>query len=291
MRRFVLAVASLVTAGAAFAEDTPAAGRHDPRMRYLSYNPDEVVKLSTAVGSTLVVTFGPTETVTAVAVSNSRDLSALPRGNYLFFKASQQLPAQPVIVLTSSEAGMRRYVFSISSRSMANLEKGQPDLYYSVQFGYPQDEAAARRRLAEQKANEANGRAAAGYQRRAQEMLNYPMANNEPPSTNWNYVGQGDHSLLPIEVFDDGHTTRFRFPGNMRIPSIYRVNPDGREATANYTVKGDYVEVPSVAKGWKLRDGRTLLCVWNTNFDPVGRNPGTGTVRADIERVVKGSSH
>lgn len=270
------------------AEDTPTAGKLDPRMRSLAYDPNQVVRLSTAVGATLVIRFGSSETVTAVAVSNSKDLAALPRGNYLFFKASQILPSQPVIVLTASDAGMRRYVFSISTKAMSRLDQEQPDLYYSVQFSYPDDEAAARRKEAEQKAATRRRRAEVEYQQRTLEVLKRPAAN--PASDNWHYVAQGDRSLLPIEVFDNGFTTVFRFPGNVRIPSIYTINPDGKEATANYSVKGDYLEVSVVSREWRLRDGSTVLCIWNTAYNPVGRKPDTGTVRPDVRRVLRGAS-
>ncbi|ACM39665.1 MULTISPECIES: P-type conjugative transfer protein VirB9 [Rhizobium/Agrobacterium group] len=275
-----------VTSGAK-AEDTPAAGKMDPRMRYLAYNPDEVVHLSTAVGATLVVTFGPNETVTAVAVSNSKDLAALPRGNYLFFKASKVLQPQPVIVLTASDAGMRRYVFSLATKTMSRLDKEQSDLYYSVQFTYPADIAAARRKEAEQRDLAGLMRAQAQYQRRAEDLLGRPAEGGDSGAKNWSYVAQGDRSLLPIEVFDNGFSTTFRFPGNVRVPSIYVINPDGKEATANYSVKGDYVEVASVSREWRLRDGHTVLCIWNKSFDVVGRKPGTGTVRPDVVRVLK----
>ncbi|OHV79321.1 P-type conjugative transfer protein VirB9 [Ensifer sp. LCM 4579] len=283
---FTLACLLFLTVGAR-AEDTPTAGKLDPRMRYLAYNPDQVVRLSTAVGATMVVTFGANETVTAVAVSNSNDLAALPRGNYLFFKASRVLPSQPVIVLTASDAGMRRYVFSISAKTMSGLDKEQPELYYSVQFAYPVDEASARRKQAEQRSVAYRLRSEALYQRRAEDLLDQPAATDSPGANNWRYVAQGDRSLMPLEVFDNGITTVFRFPGNVRVPSIYTINPDGKEATANYSVKGDYVEIASVARGWRLRDGDTVLCIWNSAYDPVGRDPGTGTVRPDVWRVLK----
>ncbi|MBY5827837.1 P-type conjugative transfer protein VirB9 [Rhizobium leguminosarum] len=287
-KALLMTYALLILAQDARAEDSPLAGRFDPRMRYLSYNPDQVVRLSTAVGATMVVTFAANETVTSVAVSNSKDLAALPRGNYLFFKASKALAPQPVIVLTSGEMGMRRYVFSISSKPMEHLDKEQSDLYFSVQFGYPADEAAARRKLAARQAETNRARASWRYQQRAREMLEAPLTEVYPGANNWHYVAQGDQSLNPSEVFDNGQTTIFSFRGNTRIPSIYVVNPDGTEAAANYFVKGIYIEVSSVARGWKLRDGRKVLCIWNTNFDAVGRNPGTGTVRPDVERVVRG---
>ncbi|PND17738.1 type IV secretion system protein VirB9 [Ensifer sp. MMN_5] len=289
-RTFLTIICLLCLAIAAHAEDTPAAGKLDPRMRYLAYNPDQVVRLSTAVGATLVVTFGASETVTAVAVSNSKDLAALPRGHYLFFKASQALPPQPVVVLTVSEAGTRRYVFSISTKTMSQLTKEQPDLYYSVQFVYPADEAAARQKQAEKLSIVGRLRADAEYQQRAQHLLDQPAAIADSGANNFHYIAQGDRSLTPLEVFDNGVSTVFRFPGNVRIPSIYVINPDGKEATANYSVKGDYVEVPAVAREWRLRDGHTVLGIWNSAYDPIGRKPGTGTVRHDVWRVLKGAS-
>ncbi|MCP3468661.1 TrbG/VirB9 family P-type conjugative transfer protein [Bradyrhizobium sp. CCGUVB23] len=282
----MLACLLLITVGAR-SEDTPMAGRLDPRMRSLAYDPDQVVHLSTAVGATLVITFGANETVTAVGVSNSKDLAAHPRGNYLFFKASQVLPSQPVIVLTDSDTGMRRYVFSISTRAMSRLDKEQQDLYYSVQFRYPVEEAAARRREGEQRIAADRLRAESAYQQRTQDLLSHPVTN--PATNNWHYVARGDRSLLPIEIVDNGFTTAFRFPGNVRIPSIYTIDPDGKEAAANYSVKGDYLEVSLVSGEWRLRDGNTVLCIWNTAYNPVGRKPGTGTVRPDVRRVLKGA--
>jgi len=53
------------------AEQMPASGAYDSRMRYVGYNPGQVVHLSTVVGATMVVTFGATETVTSVAETDS----------------------------------------------------------------------------------------------------------------------------------------------------------------------------------------------------------------------------
>jgi type IV secretion system protein VirB9 len=93
--------------------------------------------------------------------------------------------------------------------------------------------------------------------------------------------------LLPLEVFDNGYSTVFRFPGNVRIPSIFVINPDGKEATPNYAVKGDLVQAESVARGWRLRDGHTVLAIWNQAFDRVGRNPETQATSPNVQHVVK----
>jgi type IV secretion system protein VirB9 len=90
-------------------------------------------------------------------------------------------------------------------------------------------------------------------------------------------------------VFDNGFSTVFRFPGNVRVPSLFVINPDGKEATANYAVKGDLVQTESVARQWRLRDGDTVLCIFNRGYDPVGENPQTGTTSPNVQRVTKGS--
>jgi type IV secretion system protein VirB9 len=285
MKRLVLALLWVsVLSSSAWAEENPIPGSEDARMRYLPYDPGQVVHLSTAVGATLVVGFSAKESVTAVAVTDSKDLKAMPKGNFLFFKSQTTLPLQPVIVLTSSEGGeMRRYVFEITTVPATNLSVEAPGVYYSVQFTYPADEAAKRRALLAA----ARARAAQQQLQLAHEEMEQRARDPFSGDRNWHYVAQGDRSLLPLEVFDNGYSTVFRFPGNVRIPSVFVVNPDGKEATPNYSVKGDLVQADSVARGWRLRDGQTVLAIWNCAFDPVGKNPETETTSPDVQRVLK----
>jgi type IV secretion system protein VirB9 len=293
MRRLIWALlCASVLVSPARAEQNPVPGQEDARMRTLAYNPDQVVHLSTAVGATLVVGFGTDESVTAVAVTDSKDLKAMPKGSFLFFKSQQALPLQPVVVLTSiAGGGMRRYVFEITTVPAASLAVDAPGIYYSVQFTYPVEEAARQHALAVARAqlNRAASRA-----REAQHQLllahqKMELEARDPFSgdRNWHYIAQGDRSLLPLEVFDNGYSTVFRFPGNVRIPSIFAINPDGKEATPNFSVKGDLVQVDSVARGWRLRDGQTVLAIWNQAFDPVGKNPETQTASPNVQRVMK----
>jgi type IV secretion system protein VirB9 len=261
-------------------------------MRYVAYDPGQVVHLSTAVGATLVVGFGAKETVTAVAATDSKDLKAMPKGNFLFFKSQQPLPLQPVIVLTTNDAGeTRRYVFEITTIATNDLGPGAPEIYSSVQFTYPADERAKRRALAAARAAKAlavaQANAAQAQLQLAHDQLEERARDPLAGDRNWHYVAQGDRSLLPLEVFDNGYSTVFRFPGNVRIPSVFVINPDGKEATPNYAVKGDLVEADSVARGWRLRDGQTVLCIWNRAFDPVGKNPGTETTSPNVQRVLR----
>jgi type IV secretion system protein VirB9 len=244
------------------------------------------------VGATLVVGFDQKETVTAVAVTDSKDLKAMPKGSYLFFKSQAVLPVQPVIVLTSCADGLtRRYVFEITTVDGSSLTADTPGVYYSVQFTYPSDEAvrrhaAALTRAAKHQAEE-QAREAQLQLKLAHAQLEQRARDPFSGDRNWHYIAQGNRSILPLEVFDNGFSTVFRFPGNVRVPSVFVIDPDGKEATANYSVKGDLVQADSVARGWRLRDGHTVLCIWNRAFNPVGQNPETGTTSPNVQRVVK----
>jgi type IV secretion system protein VirB9 len=278
----------------AWAEEDPTPGHADARMRVIPYSADQVFHLSTAVGATLVVGFAEDETVTQVAVTDSKDLKASPAKNFLFFKSAAALSLQPVIVLTTNPGGqLRRYVFEVTTVDAKSLAADAPGVYYSVQFTYPQDEAEKRRETALANARKAaaaaEARAARAQLALAHETLEQQARNPFSGPRNWRYVAQGDRSLLPLEVFDNGFSTVFRFPGNVRVPSLFVINPDGKEATANYAVKGDLVQTESVARQWRLRDGDTVLCIFNRGYDPVGENPQTGTTSPNVQRVTKGS--
>ena len=272
----------------AFANQLPKHGAQDTRMRYVSYDSGQVVHLSTEINATLVVGFSDKETVSAVAETDTTHLSAAPKGNYLFFWPTAALPLQPVVVLTTLPDGkMRRYVFEIETVTTPSMGNGVASVYYSVQFTYPFEIAAADAAKAAA-AEEARLKAVQAAQQAAiQTALQKPVVDGAVDGRNWRYIARGDRSLTPIAVFDNGYSTVFRFPENERIPAIFVVNPDGKEATAPYSVTGGYAQVGMTAREFRLRDGNTVLEVFNLGYDTMGVNPATGTVSKDVERVVK----
>ncbi len=291
----LVVAASLVplapTAQLAHADQVPAAGQYDSRMRYVAYNPGQVVHLSTLVGNTMVVSFAADETVTSVAVTDSLHLAAVPKGNYLFFKPSAPLALQPVIVLTQRVDGsLRRYVFEIETVAAPLATGGDAPVFYSVQFTYPADVAAvaAARAAAEaRRVEQLNAQALAQANQRAAEAL-LDAARTDPFAgpRNYKYLGQGDKSLVPLAVWDNGYSTVLQFEGNARIPAVFVIDPDGKEATASYSVSGSTVQIGQTAREFRLRDGDTVLNIFNLGFDAVGGNPGTGTTSPDVTRTV-----
>lgn len=277
------------------AEQIPMSGSYDSRMRYVAYNPGQVVHLSTIVGDTLVVSFGSTETVVAVAETDTIHLAAVPKGNYLFLKPSAALSLQPMIVLTQCKGGsLRRYVFDIETVPDISAANGADGVFFSVQFVYPADEAAAATaRAAAEAAQTAKLNQIAlqtAQQTAATSILDAQRTNPYIGPRNYKYVAQGDKSLTPITIWDNGYSTVLQFPGNERIPSIFVIDPDGKEATAAYSVNGSTVQVGETAREFRLRDGNTVLNVYNMAYNTVGQNPGTGTTSAVVTRVINTSA-
>ena len=283
-RRLLPVLAGLAlcgTLGVAHADQFPRRGHYDSRMRAVAYNPGQVVHLSTRVGATLVVGFSEKEKVSAVAETDTLHLASIPKGNYLFFKPSAALALQPVVVLTTLPDGrMRRYVFEIKTVTTRTMANGANGIYYSVQFVYPHEIAAAQ--VAQQAAA-----AQASEEKAAEALLRQQASDPAPDQRNWRYVAEGDRSLTPIAVFDDGYSTVFRFPRNERIPAIFVVEPDGKEAVAPSSVSGSLVTVGVTAREFRLRDGDTVLDVYNLGYTTLGTNPDTGTVSAVVQRLVK----
>ncbi|HQT62820.1 TrbG/VirB9 family P-type conjugative transfer protein [Acidiphilium sp.] len=287
----VVGVTSMVTARGANADQTPDAGHYDSRMRYVAYNPSQVVHLSTIIGATMVVSFAPDETVTSVAETDSLHLAAVPKGNYLFLKPSAALKLQPIIVLTQRPDGaLRRYVFEIETVNAPSTADGAAGVFYSVQFTYPADaaKAAAARAAADAKNVAALNRLALARttQTAAQSAFQNEQSNPYAGPRNYKYVARGDRSLAPLAVWDNGYSTLLQFAGNARIPSIFVIDPDGKEATASYAVNGDIVQLDQTAREWRLRDGGTVLDIYNLGYQSVGGNPETGTTSPDVSRVV-----
>jgi type IV secretion system protein VirB9 len=275
----------------AYADQTPIAGHYDSRMRYVAYNPGQVVHLSTIVGATMVVTFAPDEIVTSVAETDSLHLAAVPKGNYLFLKPSAMLTLQPIIVLTQRPDGsLRRYVFEIETVNAPSTADGAAGVFYAVQFTYPADEAAAAAARAAADATKVEQLNQQALQRATQAAANAALqdeqTNPNAGPRNYRYVAEGDRSLAPVAIWDNGYSTLLQFAGNARIPSIFVIDPDGKEATASYAVNGDIVQLDQTAREWRLRDGDTVLDIFNLGYQSVGGNPETGTTSPAVSRVV-----
>lgn len=278
MNRFLAAavLVASIAAGPAHAEQRPRSAGFDPHVRVVAYNELNVVRIVGSPSNSTQIIFAAGEEITQVAIGDSDAWMAQPASNLLFLKPTIVRAATNAQVVTRRPDGsLRSYQFRLVS-----VRRGASAPIYAVSFTYP-DDARAIEAVAEAQA------AARELERIAQERLALAWTEG---ARNWRYVAKGSVMIEPTEVSDNGRQTAFRFPGNLRIPTIYTAAPDGAETIVPYTVINEVVVVQTTAREFMLRDGTEALRVVNQGFDPVGRNPGTGTGTTDLSRNVRSGS-
>lgn len=102
--------------------------------------------------------------------------------------------------------------------------------------------------------------------------------------------GKNPSRITPLCPMDNGQWTLIRFPGLTRKPAVY-IGPceDGNddERLARQHGSGDFVVVEEIAALFCLRlgsDPNDVLEIVNDHYDPVGKDPGTGTTSPDVHR-------
>ena len=95
-----------------------------------------------------------------------------------------------------------------------------------------------------------------------------------------------DADIRPVEVFDDGRFTYFRFPGNVPVPAIYKSVPGTTEEwLVNSHREGDYIVLHGVGKLWNLRLEGSMVGIFNDAFDPYGVPAVDGSTLENKKRV------
>ncbi len=177
----------------------------------------------------------------------------------------------------------------------ALTQRAAEPVHYSVQFRYPGDEADKRKESASaRRKREKDEAVSAALSREVDFATRDPFSGNR----HVRYFGRGSSTIMPRNAWDNGYLTAMVFPDLQRMPSIYRLAKpeqgctlDGKEGTANYTVRGDTMILTGTEHSWCLRDGDNVVQIWNLDYSPLGATPGTGTDSRDVERVVKGASN
>ena len=286
MRRAILigaALTALALAAPASAVGTPKAGREDPRMKTVDYDPIQVVRVIGGFRTATQIILGDEETILHVALGDSSAWDVAAEKNILFLKPKERRGLTNLIVTTSKAApggdAMRNYTFELATRSGADPGRGEA-VYFQLRFRYPAEqirqvaevisveEAALRRKVDELK-----------LERGALEGVR-----------NLSYSEQGGAEILPSEISDNGRFTVLRFPATQPIPAVYAVAADGAEELTPFDVRGEFVVVHAVAKELRLRRGKAVACIWNDAYAPAGATTGTRTAAADVDRTDKGSA-
>lgn len=226
MKRSLLVAASVAAAlapGLAQAERAPKSFGEDPRVRYVWYNPVDVVRLDTNLGVITAVELGPSERIQSVLLGDSKayDVNVLSDRNTIAIK--------PVIASARSNLTIytdRRVITFAVTEGATRMPT------YRVVLKYPADRPSA-----------------AGA----------PATQHEWRDLGYAYSG-GSPQVRPLKIWNDGEATYFEFRAGVR-PGIFGVNAQGFEVVLNSGTKGEVVRVPGVRNFYSVRIGSDVVCI------------------------------
>ncbi|WP_287206118.1 TrbG/VirB9 family P-type conjugative transfer protein [Mesorhizobium sp.] len=223
------------------------AAARDTRIRYVTFNNDDVTTVRAAVGISTMVELSPTEIIETVSAGDTKGWSIVPKrgSRFLFVKPLERDAWTNVNVVTN------RRVYSLLLQATDN---DRDRASFQVRFKYPDEDVNARL-LSQATASAADP----------------DLKNLNYADLNYDYAYKGDDGLKPRTVFDDGTKVFLEFKGD--IPAIFVVDDKRHETLVNVRTQGKYTIIDKVARQFTLRaDGKTL-CLYNrarpSTVDPV----------------------
>ncbi len=271
MRRasLVLALGAALLSGPVLAE-TASAEPADQRMREVDYDPARVYRIVGVFRIATQIVLAPDEAILHVAVGDSVAWEVAAEGNVLFVKPRERHQPTNLIITTSRGGQTRHYAFELVARQNRTEEAA-----FQIRFRYPDDERARAAAVLD-----------AGIAAIDERIVGLKLERGAIEGVrNLRYSVQGDASLQPSEVSDNGRFTVLRFPANQAVPTIFTVTPDGSESLVPFDVRGEFVVIHATSREFRLRRGRAVLCIYNEAFDAYGVNLGTGTAASDVDRT------
>ena len=272
MRAHTLIALALAVSLSARAEVVPRGGSFDARVKEVTYNRSDVVRVVGHYGYSTNIEFSSGEEIQSIAVGDTVAWEVAPVGNHLFVKPREKNAATNMTVVTSRYT----YEFELDAKNVGEKTGGwDHTMFFQVRFHYPDDDIAARKLALDTKRREEN-------EARVKALLDAP-----PQPSNWNYWGCGELTIRPTEAYDDGRFTYLRFPFAQELPAVFAINADGTESLVNGGMHGDQYVVQQTARKFVLRKGASVACVENRSYNPWGVPTPNSTTNPKLSRKVK----
>jgi len=267
----------------------------DGRIKYLTFEPDEIFTVQATSGYITILEFSKLETVISAACGFKEGWDIGAMGNYVHVR--------PVGFTSQGEGGesiepnpadWRTNIFIQTSKRtyLGNLEVSKNgDYQYRLTFKYPQDEAERKRQNAEakkrRKAAEVKRKKAEAERKRIRDEL----AKKTVPR-NWNYKlnkNKNSEEIIPDYVYDDGTFTYLGFNKIKSFPAVFEKEDEGESLLNTHTEKNNNYNVLVVHQLIKLiylRKGDKLVAILNEGY---GVNPEYeyhNTINKNIKREI-----
>jgi len=236
-------IASMLLSNMAFAEIKPKDTMTDDRIKQVEFQKNNVVTINGKPFVSTQIIFGDDESILDVQGGDEAGWSvhidkALP--NILTIKPTLFDSNTNLAVVTNDKNNEKRiYHFHLvmGNSNQANNTKAT----YAIEFTYPDKEKAK----LEATLN--------FLQRQKDSILN---AAKKPSDYHWDYSFNGNKTIMPLHVFDDGQFTYLQLRPNQTVPSVFAVdNKEGEESVVNTRIEGDYLVIQQIAPQFTLREG------------------------------------
>ncbi len=247
----------------AYSLTVPKSSGVDARIRFVIYNPQQVVQLNSVAGVATHIVVQEGEEYITHAFGASQAWSFFHEGNHYFIKPQDQDADTNLTLVTN----LRTYYFRLNYSPNHNTEA-----MYGVNFRYLDTQ------------NKQNFE-------RSKKMAIERGFMGQRGDYNLSYSMSGDKDIAPVNAWDNHEFTYFKFSGNQDVPGVYLVDSDGQESIVNRNVTGianNIIVVHKVNAKWVLRLGKRALAIYNEDFDPKGVVNASGTASPNVKRVIKG---
>jgi len=215
----------------------------DSRIHTMRFNENDIYSFTGYYGYETLIQFGDDESIEAISMGDSAAWQLNPSGTRLFIKPTDQEPVTNMTLITN----LHVYHFELHAQETKGpREKG---MVYELRFIYPENTGM-------------------GFAQTVSESSIPDLTDPEVASTvNMKYSIRGEDVISPIQIFDDGEFTYFKFRDkNADIPAFFMVDGTGNEAILNFRTVKDYIVVERVAARYTLRLGAYVVCVYNENM-------------------------
>lgn len=230
-----------ISTNVAIADQKPVPLPADGRIKTFVYNENTVYRLDMHTNFISTVQFGQGEVVESIQVGDSASwqIIRLKRGDVISVKPLNSDAVTNMTVYTD------RRVYTFELRAHRGTAGHRQNHNFRTTFRYPTNT-----------------------------LSEFSSTTATRSTKNFDYFVAGEAPFAPVEVYDNGKQTFFRFPENAPLPGVFRVGAKGREFVVNSRTAGNTIVVDGVQELWTVRIGEEALCVSN---GPLVINPLFGS--------------
>ncbi len=224
----------------------------DRRLRMWNYQPNTMYEYTGVTKAPSRIELDPTEEIASITMGDPTDWQINPVGSTLFLKPVAANANTNMTIITNK----RTYYFEMYSKEGTGMD--DPDMALLTKFNYV-DAEGANGDSNSSDFIDLSSSATTG----APDYVPDPLQSTK--GLNLGYSMSGSKDIAPLEAFDDGEFTYFKFKNiNADYPAIFQVLPDGNEAIVNYRVsRNGYVVIEMVTSQYTLRFGSQMACIFN----------------------------